>query len=93
LLALLACCAVIWGGSGLLCLLPAALLACLLLARRYPGSRTLITLRRKRIQPRWARPRSARVVRPRVLIAAVRGGLLIGRSLAVRPPPLSATAA
>jgi hypothetical protein len=90
---MLVCCAVIWGGSELLCLLPVALLACLLLTRRYPGERALIALRSKQAQRRWARPRSSRAVRPRVPIVAVHGGLLIGRSLAVRPPPRGATAA
>jgi hypothetical protein len=85
-------CAILSGASGLLCLLPAASLALLLLARRYPGERALIALRRRRIERRWARPSSSRSVRPRVLTAAVHGGLLIARSLAVRPPPAGATA-
>jgi hypothetical protein len=92
-IALLVYCAVVSGASDLLCLLPAALLACLLLARRYPGERALIALRRKRVERRWARPRSSLAARPRVLTAAVHGGLLIARSLAVRPPPAGATAA
>jgi len=74
------------GGDGLLSLLPALALACLLLARRYPGERVLIALRERR-RARWARPRSCAGPRRRATVEPVRGGLLIGRSLAVRPPP------
>jgi hypothetical protein len=71
---------------ALLCLLPAVVLAVPLLARRFPGERVLVTLRRGR-RTRLARPRSCGRVRGRVLVVAVRGGRLIGCSLAVRPPP------
>ncbi len=70
-----------------LCLLPALALALPLLARRYPGERVLLALREERRLTLAAAsssvPRSRRV--PTV---AVRGGLLLGRALAVRPPPL-----
>jgi len=72
--------------SGVLFLLPALVLAVSLLARRYPGERALLGLRRPR-RPRWARPRSWTSARRRPVLASVRGGLLIGRFLAVRPPP------
>jgi hypothetical protein len=72
--------------SGLLYLLPALLLALALLTRRYPGERVLVALRGGR-RARWPRPRSRAPVRRPVRLVAVRGGLLIGRSLAVRPPP------
>ena len=75
--------------SGLLFLLPALSLAIALLARRYPGERRLLALRRREPHVRWPRPRSSVSVRARVPLLAVRGGLLIARSLAVRPPPLT----
>lgn len=76
---------------ALLCLLPAALIAIPLLARRYPGERVLIALRRG-ARRTWARP-GARVHSPRrVRRAAVSGGALIARSLAKRPPPVRALA-
>jgi hypothetical protein len=83
----LACCAAQgWGGNGLLCLLPALLLGLTLLARRYPGERLLTAAGAKR-SARWPRARSSvrRHTPPHAAVA--RGGLLLGRSLAVRPPP------
>jgi hypothetical protein len=71
---------------AILYLLPALVLALPLLARRYPGERVLVGLRRAK-QTRWARPRSSLPTRRRVVLVLVRGGRLIGRSLAVRPPP------
>jgi hypothetical protein len=69
-----------------LCLLPVAVIALPLLARRYPGERVLVALRRTahRRRPR-ARPYLAS--RGRIVVVAVRGSSLLGRSLAVRPPP------
>lgn len=76
---------------ALLCLLPAVVVAVPLLARRYPGERALLALRR--VEPaRWPRPRSCVAPRRRVVLSAVRGGLLMGSSLAVRPPPLRLSA-
>jgi len=72
---------------AILCLLPALALAMPLLARRYPGERVLLVLRGER-RPHWPRPRSSAPGARRVRVTAVRGGLLIGRALAVRPPPL-----
>jgi hypothetical protein len=71
---------------AVLYLLPAALLVIPLLARRYPGERVLVGLRRVE-RARWPRPRSSAPARRRVVLVAVRGGRLIGCSLAVRPPP------
>jgi hypothetical protein len=71
---------------AILYLLPAVVLALPLLARRYPGERALIALRRVD-RVRWARPRSSPPARRRVVLAFVRGGRLLGRQLAVRPPP------
>jgi hypothetical protein len=84
----LVCCAIAADSSALLCLLPALLLACVLTARRYPGERVLIA-RSSRRRRHWPRARSARNGRAhaRALTAAAHGGLLIARSLAVRPPP------
>jgi len=73
---------------AILCLLPALALALPLLARRYPGERALLVLRGERRRPHWPRPRSSASSARRVRVTAVRGGLLIGRALAVRPPPL-----
>jgi len=73
-------------GDGLLCLLPALLLACTLFARRYPGERliTRLTTRRRNLRLRTASARRS----PRVRAAHMpRGGLLMGFALAVRPPP------
>jgi hypothetical protein len=72
---------------ALLCLSPVLALAIPLLARRYPGERTLIALRVAK-PIRWpharsCKPRSAR----RVMSLTARGGRLIARNLAVRPPP------
>jgi hypothetical protein len=72
---------------AILYLLPVVVLALPLLARRYPGERALIALRRMEQGVRWTRPRSSMPVRRRVVVVLVRGGRLIGRSLAVRPPP------
>lgn len=72
--------------DAFLCLLPALALALPLLARRYPGERVLTALRVKR-RVRWPRPRSSVSLGRRVVCVAAHGGLLIGCSLAVRPPP------
>jgi hypothetical protein len=76
---------------AVLYLLPAFILALPLLARRYPGERALIALRRVE-RSSWPRPRSSAPTRRRVVLVIVRGGRLIGRSLAVRPPPAPAPA-
>ncbi len=81
------CCAAAgWGGNGLLFLMPALLLGCALLARRYPGERVLLALHSAE-RVRFPRPRSSVPSRARVIVASVRGGRLLGCSLAVRPPP------
>lgn len=72
--------------NTILCLLPVLVLAVPLLARRYPGERVLIALRGDR-QAHWPRARSSAPVHRRVVLLSARGGLLIGRSLAGRPPP------
>ena len=71
--------------TGLLCLAPALLLAFALLARRYPGEHALLAMRR-RTAPLPRAPRKL-AWQPRVFAVLARGGRLIGRSLAVRPPP------
>lgn len=73
---------------GFLFALPALLLVAMLLGRRYPGERLLVALRERHAQTaRWPRARSAHSARARALTAVIHGGLLIARSLAVRPPP------
>jgi hypothetical protein len=71
---------------GILYLLPALALAMVLLTRRYPGERMLARLTAHR-PTRWARPRASVPRAARMLPVAAHGGLLIARSLAVRPPP------
>ena len=75
--------------TGILFLLPALALACVLLARRYPGERTLVRLAAPRRRARWARPRASVPRAARTFVVAAHGGLLIARSLAVRPPPVA----
>jgi len=77
--------------QALLCLLPVALLAIPLLARRYPGERVLLALRGD-AQRKFARPAAQGPNVRRVTLAAVSGGALIARSLAKRPPPALALA-
>lgn len=69
-----------------LCLLPALALALPLLLRRYPGERVLAGLAVAR-RPRWPRARASVSRSGRLFTVAPHGGLLIARSLAVRPPP------
>jgi hypothetical protein len=72
--------------QALLCLSPAIALAIPLLARRYPGERVLLARRDAR-PVRWPRPRSSRRLRRPIVLQLIRGGRLIGCSLAERPPP------
>jgi hypothetical protein len=81
------CAAAGWAGSELLGLLPALLLGCLLLMRRFPGERSLIARLGAHGRGRRRRPVAGQRVHERVIAVAVRGTLLMGRSLAVRPPP------
>jgi hypothetical protein len=78
--------------TGLLHLAPALVLVVALLARRYPGERMIVRLAGSGAGHR----RRARTlaVKPRVHVAArvPRGGLLLARSLAVRPPPAALSA-
>jgi len=79
--------------SGILFLLPALALAAVLFLRRYPGERTLARLAApRRRRSRWARPRASLPHAARSLAVATHGGLLIARSLAVRPPPAALAA-
>lgn len=71
---------------ALLCLLPAIVVMLPLLARRYPGERVLLALRVGK-RASFPRPRSSMSPRAIVEVACVRGGRLLGCSLAVRPPP------
>ncbi|HEY2631586.1 MAG TPA: hypothetical protein VGI26_04325 [Solirubrobacteraceae bacterium] len=69
-----------------LCVVPALLLLVPLLLRRYPGELLLAV---RRVVPRHGAPDLACVApgTRRPLVRVARGGLLIARSLAVRPPP------
>ncbi|HXD54001.1 MAG TPA: hypothetical protein VN618_04535 [Solirubrobacteraceae bacterium] len=74
--------------QGLLSLLPAIAIAAALLTRRYPGERVVLKLRGRRERASGPRRTPApRIATPSLALAAVRGGELIARSLAVRPPP------
>jgi hypothetical protein len=79
--------------TGILCLLPALALAATLLAKRYPGERTLTRLAAPGRRMRWERPHASVPRAARSFAVAVHGGLLIARSLAVRPPPAALAAA
>jgi hypothetical protein len=75
--------------NGLLFMLPALVLGAVLFCGRYPGERVIERLRAGRA-PR-SRERTAGVPCPRWRATEVpRGGSLIARSLASRPPPLAA---
>jgi hypothetical protein len=78
--------ALLGSDPSVLCLLPILVLAVPLLMRRYPGERLLARLASRR-RPRWPRVRSNVPVARAVRVFAVRGGLLLGWALAVRPPP------
>jgi hypothetical protein len=80
-----------WADPGALRALPALVLPALLALRRYPGERMLAVLSEPR-RERWRRPDSRKApTRPQIVMA--RGGLLLARSLAVRPPPHALLAA
>jgi hypothetical protein len=73
-------------GSGCLFLAPALLLALPLLAGRYLGAERLSRIARTHLAPR---PTLSSARKPRMWgVVLPRGGMLIGASLAVRPPPL-----
>jgi hypothetical protein len=78
--------------EALLFLLPAIAVFAPLLARRYPGERAVLRLRGRAAVDR--KPSAPIALAPRAPLAraATRGSLLMGRSLAVRPPPLPAFA-
>jgi hypothetical protein len=73
---------------GVLMLLPALLLAGILLAGRYPGERLIARLARSRAPRR--RPVGRVQIPPRPAPASTRGGRLIAASLAGRAPPVLA---
>jgi hypothetical protein len=77
---------VLVAAAGVLAALPALLAFALLFAGRYPGADRLERL----ISGRCARPPAyppLRAVRPPTICLSWRGGELIARSLAKRPPP------
>jgi len=73
--------------TGLISIVPVLLLLGPLLLQRYPGERGIARLRavRSRTATR-ARPADA-VIPATPRVAGVRGGMLLARRLAVRPPP------
>ncbi len=78
---------------GLLHLAPALVLVVALLVRRYPGERMIVRLAGSGSPTRVRRRARVRARKPQTYVAALvpRGGLLLARSLAVRPPPAAAT--
>jgi hypothetical protein len=91
ILALTAVAILLAGAAGpavLAHLLPALLLIALLAAGRYPGERRLARSRREARPPRAAATRPPAPAIPAAW--APRGGLLMARGLAVRPPPRGA---
>lgn len=81
--------ALAWVDPSALRALPALALPLLLAIRRYPGERILVILRQTR-RRRRRRPCSVRPDGARSEFVLARGGLLLARSLAVRPPPPAA---
>ncbi|QEC49534.1 hypothetical protein FSW04_19470 [Baekduia soli] len=78
------------GETGLLYLAPALLMAVPLLLGRYVGERHIAALA-GRPRPRARRRRAAAPLTPRgPRRAMLRGGRLVGSSLAKRPPPAAA---
>lgn len=69
-----------------LCALPALVLALVMALRPYPGEHVLTRLRRTRSVGR-PRPTASSPAVARCELVPPRGGLLLGRALAVRPPP------
>ncbi len=79
--------------GALLFLLPAIAVFATLLARRYPGERMVLRLRRRSAGRRaLSRVPASPPRRPMLERSVARGTLLMGRSLAVRPPPRGAFA-
>lgn len=81
---LLAAAAIAAGDANALCLAPALALGALLTLQRYPGERILA---RQVTRRRLPRPRRRAPLVRAVETVSPRGGLLLARSLAVRPPP------
>ncbi len=78
--------ATVWVDATALCALPALALPLLMALRPYPGERVLIGMRECLALPRRRASRSCpRLARSEILLP--RGGQLLGRALAVRPPP------
>ncbi len=75
------------GDTGVLALVPALLVALAVCRRRYPGAQLLLAMRTR--NARASRERGLAPIRSagRTFFAAPRGGLLLARSLANRPPP------
>jgi hypothetical protein len=78
--------------ANALCLLPALALAAPLLMRRYPGERALAMRLTAAARPRRQRSCASAPRTGLLLTVTPRGGSLIARSLAVRPPPALASA-
>jgi len=75
------------GDVGMLGLAPALLIALLVSRRRYPGARLLVAMRARALQRSPRRGLSPLPATGRAVVPAPRGGMLLARSLAHRPPP------
>ena len=76
------------GDVAVLGLAPPVLIALALSCRRYPGARLLVAMRSRSFPHAAGRGLGALVAHGQAVVAAPRGGLLLARSLAVRPPPV-----
>ena len=88
-LAAVAIVALIGGDAGVLGLAPAVVIALVLSRRRYPGARLLAAMRSRAARRCPRRGLAPLTATARVRATAPRGGLLLARSLAIRPPPLA----
>lgn len=80
------------GDAGVLGLAPAVAIALLLSRRRYPGAGLLLAMRSRPARRASRRGLAPLAPVPRIVATTPRGGLLLARSLAVRPPPLALSA-
>jgi len=75
------------GDAGVLGFAPALLIGLVLSRRRYPGARLLVAMRRRAASAPRRRGLTPIGAAVGLLAVAPRGGLLLARSLANRPPP------
>jgi hypothetical protein len=79
--------AIAGGDVGVLALAPAVVIALVVARRRYPGAQLLVAMRTRTTRPLRRRGLAPMLGAGRSFLIAPRGGLLLARSLANRPPP------